>query len=637
MKNLNNFFLKILSLNIYLRKSFILIIDFFSLVLSYILSLNIVYGISFFSISSNLLRKGTLLALIGVCIFISLGQYRSLTRFITGSNLYRSIFRNLFFIVVAKFIFSQLNQVYILPFWIILFLISSILIVFSRIFICDLLFLLKRSGRFATKNIAIYGAGNAGAQLANSLKFSSSNIKIKFFIDDDPSLWRRNINGIKIFSPNTIEDFRKEIDQIFLAIPSLSPSSKRKIFNRLTSQGFELLIIPSIEEITSGKAKINSVRSIKIEDLLSRNAITSDPRLLGPGIFGKAICVTGAGGSIGSEICRQIVSLKPSKIVLLDISEHNLYLINKELINKNIPKEKIIPILVSASNFKAVEKIMKDHNIEVLFHAAAYKHVPLVESNPLEGLYNNIFTTKTICEVAEKLSIKEITLLSSDKAVRPTSIMGVSKRISELIFQAYSEKVSQKINSKSKFSMVRFGNVLGSSGSVVPLFKEQIALGGPVSITHRDITRYFMTIPEAAQLVLQASYLSQGGEIFLLDMGEPVKIFDLAVQMINLSGKNLKNEDNPDGDIDIIFTGLRPGEKLYEELLIDAKSHSTIHPLIFKANENFIHFDELIPILNDLEEKILSFDLENTLLILKKLVPEWNTQNSIIAKENINK
>ncbi len=635
MKNLNNLILNILNLNIYVRRSFMLIIDFFSLIFSYVLCLNIIYGINFFSISSSLLIRGTLLALIGICVFISLGQYRSLTRFFNGSNLYRPIFRNIFVIAFAKLIFSLFNENQTLPFWLLLFLISSCFTVFTRIFICDFIFFLKRNEQLSPKNIAIYGAGNAGAQLANSLKFSSSTIKIKFFIDDDPSLWRRNINGIKILPTNKIEEFKNEIDQIFLAIPSLSPTSKRKIFNKLTSQGFELLIIPSIEEITRGKAKIDSVRSIKIEDLLSRNTITSDPRLFGPGIFGKAICVTGAGGSIGSEICRQIISLNPSKLVLLDISEHNLYLIHKELTNKKIPKSKIIPVLGSASNLKIIEKTMKDHNIQVLYHAAAYKHVPLVESNALEGLYNNIFTTKTICEIADKLSIKEIILLSSDKAVRPTSIMGVSKRISELIFQAYAEKTTQDVNSNSKFSMVRFGNVLGSSGSVVPLFKEQIASGGPLSITHKDVTRYFMTIPEAAQLVIQASYLSQGGEIFLLDMGEPVKIIDLAAQMIKLSGKTIKNKDNLDGDLDIVFTGLRPGEKLYEELIIDAKSESTIHPLIFKANENYIPFDELIPALNDLEDKILSFELGNTLQILKKLVPEWNTENSNIVKKNI--
>ena len=289
-----------------------------------------------------------------------------------------------------------------------------------------------------------------------------------------------------------------------------------EIFNKLKGQGYEILIIPSIDEIANGKAKIDLVRPILIEDLLSRNSVSSDPRLLGPGINKKSICVTGAGGSIGSEICRQIVIFKPKRIVLVELCEHNLYQIHKELI-KNCDKSiEIIPILGNVSNYRFMELTLKKYEVQIIYHSAAYKHVPLVETNPIEGILNNILTTKTVCEISENLNIKEIILLSSDKAVRPTSVMGVTKRISELIFQAFSEKVKKEGHPAVKYSMVRFGNVLGSSGSVVPLFKEQIANGGPISITHPEVTRYFMTITEAAQLVLQAAVLSKGGDLFCL-------------------------------------------------------------------------------------------------------------------------
>tara|TARA_B100000941_G_scaffold255900_1_gene204860 strand:+ start:1 stop:1071 length:1071 start_codon:yes stop_codon:yes gene_type:complete len=351
-------------------------------------------------------------------------------------------------------------------------------------------------------------------------------------------------------------------------------------------------------------------------------------------IKNKIILITGGGGSIGSELCRQIIQHIPKKIVILEISEENLYKINEELLQLNIYKIKIVSILGSSSNFKLVNKTIKDNNIDIIFHAAAYKHVPLVELNPIEGIKNNIFSTVAVCEASAKNHIEKLILISTDKSVRPTNIMGASKRVAELVVQAYAEIESAKFKKditykETLFSMVRFGNVLGSSGSVVLKFKEQIKSGGPITLTDPNIIRYFMTIKEAAQLVIQSSVLSEGGDIFLLDMGDPVKIYDLAKQMINLSGLSIKNKNNIDGDIEIISSGLRPGEKLYEELLIDAEAEKTEHPLIFRAKENFLIMEEIIPKLENLKKNIDKRNKTQTLKILNELVKEWENQNKI--------
>ena len=333
--------------------------------------------------------------------------------------------------------------------------------------------------------------------------------------------------------------------------------------------------------------------------------------------------VTGAGGSIGSELCRQIIKFKPSKLILFERSEISLYKINQELVIPSNESISILPVLGCATNLKFVNKTILDNNIDFIFHAAAYKHVPLLEENALQGIYNNVFSTKCICMAAEKnKSIKGVILISSDKAVRPANIMGASKRLSELVVQAYAQKSQERIF-KTCFSMVRFGNVLGSSGSVVPLFKKQIELGGHITITDPNVIRYFMTITEAAQLVLQASSLSKGGDVFLLDMGEPVKIKQLAEKMISLNSLTIKDKNNCDGDIEIVSTGLRPGEKLFEELLIDSECEKTTHPLIFKAKEKFIHYEILFPKLQLLEQYLLNFDTNASLELLNDLVEEW--------------
>ena len=476
-------------------------------------------------------------------------------------------------------------------------------------------------------SIGIYGAGAAGTQLLASLKLSGRLNTVAFF-DDNPNLWGRKINEVKIYPPHQICKFKGNLKQILLAIPSINISRKRKIIKMLQNLELPILDIPSIDEITKGKTKIDALRPIPIEELLGREVIEAQSDLMDLAIKNKTILITGAGGSIGSELCRQVIQNKPKKIIILEISEENLYNINEELLQINTDNIRVISILGSSSNYKLINKIIIDNNIDIIFHAAAYKHVPIVELNPIEGIKNNIFSTVAVCEAAANNHIEKLILISTDKSVRPTNIMGASKRVAELIVQAYAEKESIFLKKDSTyketlFSMVRFGNVLGSSGSVVLKFKEQIKSGGPITLTDPNIIRYFMTITEAAQLVIQSSVLSEGGDIFLLDMGDPVKIYDLAKQMVNLSGLSIKNENNINGDIEIISTGLRPGEKLYEELLINAKSKPTSNPRIFKAYENSIKFLVVEKILKELKFHLESYNLEESLNILKKLVPEW--------------
>jgi FlaA1/EpsC-like NDP-sugar epimerase len=380
-----------------------------------------------------------------------------------------------------------------------------------------------------------------------------------------------------------------------------------------------LLQVPSVDDITSGRARIDALRPIAIEELLGRDVVPPNPDLLGPGIAGACVCVTGAGGSIGSELCRQILRLRPHRLVLLERSEPSLYAIHQELQGVFPAGVDLEPVLGSAADAALVERLLRQHGVTVVFHAAAYKHVPLVEANPLAGLANNVLSTRVVCHAATAAGVNEVVLISTDKAVRPTNVMGASKRLSELVVQAHA----QEGKGPTRFAMVRFGNVLGSSGSVVPLFRSQIAEGGPITLTHPEIIRFFMTIPEAAQLVLQAAVQAEGGDVFLLDMGEPVRIKDLAEQMVRLSGLSLRDVHNPKGDIEIVCTGLRPGEKLYEELLIDADSQPTSHPLIYRAQEQALAPELLWPQIDALEAAIQRQDVAAALEVLAALVPEW--------------
>ncbi len=555
------------------------------------------------------------------------GFYLNITRFIGSQSYYKFAKKNLVVIFLiylfGEFLNFRLPSIF---YFLKLYIICTSLIFFTRIFIRDLVMKYSKN-KIMNNSIGIYGAGAAGSQLLASLKLSG-RLNIIAFFDDNPKLWGKKINEVKIYPSSEIYKFKDNLKQILLAIPSIKISRKKIIIKMLQNLELPILDMPSIDEITKGKTKIDELRPIPIEELLGREVIEAQSDLMNLAIKNKTILITGGGGSIGSELCRQVIQQTPKKIVILEISEENLYKIDEELLKQNIDKIKIVSTLGSSSNFKLVSKIIKDNSVDIIFHAAAYKHVPIVELNPIEGIKNNIFSTFAVCEASAKNHIEKLILISTDKSVRPTNIMGASKRVAELIVQAFAEKESIKGNkdhayNKTLFSMVRFGNVLGSSGSVVLKFKEQINYGGPITLTDPNIIRYFMTIKEAAQLVIQSSVLSEGGDIFLLDMGDPVKIYDLAKQMVNLSGLSIKNEKNINGDIEIISTGLRPGEKLYEELLINAKSKPTSNPRIFKAYENSIKFLVVEEMLKELKFHLENYNLEESLNILKKLVPEW--------------
>ena len=555
---------------------------------------------------------------LGIPLYIFTGQYKSLTRYVGSRSLYYLISRNsiliLIIIIVGKFLKLSLPSGGNLIIFLIL---VSFISGGIRFLLRDILLYFSDFNKKNLKKVAIYGAGASGAQLEATLRLSYE-YSIEFFIDDNKELWRRSLNDIPIRSVDFLKNNINKIDQVLIAIPSLNKRNYKKILDKLSEYNISVLTIPSLSEIASGKSKINSLKPILIEDILGRDEIPPDPILLSKSINNKSILITGAGGSIGSELARKILEINPSKLVLLEINEPSLYQVQRELKN-NFPEKDIFSILGSASSKKLLENAIRDYRIDLIFHAAAYKHVPLVEENPIIGLENNIFSTLNICAVTQRLKVEKVVLISSDKAVRPTNLMGVSKRISELIFQAYSN--NKKYN--TCFSMVRFGNVLGSSGSVVPLFREQIQKGGPITITDKDMVRYFMTIEEASYLVIQASALAKGGEILLLDMGEPIFIKILAEKMINLAGLRVKNKTNPKGDIEIKYTGKRAGEKLYEELLISAESEKTLHPLIYKARENYINSEILLEELQNLKKYLRNFDYESTFKVLKNLVPEW--------------
>jgi FlaA1/EpsC-like NDP-sugar epimerase len=478
----------------------------------------------------------------------------------------------------------------------------------------------------AEKNILIYGAGDAGMQLSNSFA-DASQINIRGYLDDNVLLHGKTLNGVKIYGPDQISALVGElcIDEIYLAIPSASNEKFHAIVTSLGKLQIKIRTLPKLKNIVNGRVGLNDIRSIEIEDLLLRPPVLPNKLLMGMHISNKVILVTGAGGSIGSEICRQISDLNPKRLILVEHSEFNLYTIHRELLLlASIHAEanfEVIPMLVSVTDYEKLHKAMQFWMPDIVFHAAAYKHVSIVESNLASGLKNNIWGTINAAQSAYKAGVKNFILISTDKAVRPTSAMGASKRIAELVLQAFaSENHMMSQGHNTCFSIVRFGNVLGSSGSVVPLFQKQIKSGGPVTLRHKDITRFFMTIEEAAQLVIQSSSLSKGGDIFLLDMGQPIKIYDLAKKMIELSGFELKCEENPYGDIEIVVTGLEAGEKLYEEMLISRGALETSHPKILRAVEDGMDWIELSDGLIKLENAIEEYNIENIYKTLTDLV-----------------
>ncbi len=437
--------------------------------------------------------------------------------------------------------------------------------------------------------VMIYGAGSAGRQLAAALA-NSHEMRVAGYLDDDPRLQGSVMNGLTIYAPNDLPALVGSLDihDVLLAIPSASRQRRNEILQQLLQSHVSVRTLPGLTDLAQGRVHVSDLHELDIDDLLGRDAVVPDATLLDKDIKGKTVMVTGAGGSIGSELCRQITKIGPRRLLLLEQSEFALYQIDRELQETSVDGPEVIPLLGSACDARRLREIMGVRRPDTIYHAAAYKHVPLVEHNPAEGIRNNVFGTLTCAQVAQELGVADFVLISTDKAVRPTNVMGASKRLAEMALQALA---AQTVG--TQFTMVRFGNVLGSSGSVVPLFRQQIRDGGPITLTDPDVTRFFMTIPEASQLVIQAGAMAHGGDVFVLDMGEPVKIGDLARRMVELSGLTVRDAENPEGDIEIKVTGLRPGEKLYEELLIGEDPQPTAHPRIMKAHEKFLAWPEL--------------------------------------------
>lgn len=524
--------------------------------------------------------------LLAIPIFIPLGLYRTVVRYADERMLWTISYGAFILTAVlatGAFMFGMITipRSSFVIFW----LLAVCFITLSRWMARNLIHRADRMERIAKRErIAIFGAGRAGVQLAMALK-SSPEYQVLAFFDDHRDLQGTSISGIRVYNPDIAEKIISNfgLEGLILALPSASRSRRREIIQEFERFGLSMKIVPGMAELVGGKVRIEDLREVGIEDLLGRDPVPPDESLLSKCIEEKNVLVTGAGGSIGSELCRQILKRKPLSLVLFEASEFSLYKIEQEL-QAYDAETKIVSILGDVKDSAHLEKTLKENRIQTVYHAAAYKHVPLVEWNVLSGVQNNVLGTLSAAESAMNAGVDTFVLISTDKAVRPTNVMGASKRLSELILQGLSDLKS----SKTRFCMVRFGNVLGSSGSVVPLFKEQIRKGGPVTVTHPEVTRYFMTIPEAAQLVLQAGSMGSGGDVFVLDMGESVKIIDLAQKMIKLSGLSVKDDFSPEGDIAIEFTGLRPGEKLYEELLIGNNVSTTAHSRIRRAEESFI-------------------------------------------------
>jgi FlaA1/EpsC-like NDP-sugar epimerase len=476
--------------------------------------------------------------------------------------------------------------------------------------------------------IIIYGAGDAGAQLIAALIGGDDYLPVAL-VDDDPKLQNQRIYELKVYSPEHLEKLlaTPAATRILLAIPSASRRKRRHVLEFLSGFPIRVQTMPEITDIVTGKARVDDIRDVGVEELLSREPVPPNPELLDASVVDKNVLVTGAGGSIGSELCRQILALNPVRLVLFELSEASLYRIERELENlaKKLERSpEIVSLLGSVHHESRVREIMRAFDIQTVYHAAAYKHVPMVERNLFEGIHNNVFGTLHTVRAAIDSGVETFVLISTDKAVNPTSVMGATKRLSEEILQCYHSR-----NTETRLCMVRFGNVLESSGSVVPLFREQIRSGGPVTVTHRDIVRYFMTIPEAAQLVIQAAAMAKGGDLFVLDMGQPVRIDALARSMVNLMGCTIRDDDNPDGDIEIQYIGLRPAEKLYEELLIGASVSGTEHPRILRADEAFLSFEELDGLLRDLLDASKAQDHDRARDILLQAVKEYSPTNGI--------
>ena len=567
---------------------------------------------------------------ISIPLFIRVGLYRAMIRFIDQKIVYvvvLGVTLSLVVLVTAASIATRLEGLSRGVFGI--YWVSAILYMVAGRFIARGYFI-RVMGPIGGTRVAIYGAGEAGIQLASALRLVPDYAPVAF-IDDSRDMQGATIAGIRVYSSNNLEELiaTRGIREILVAMPSLTRSQQKVILNRLEPLKVRTKVTPPVGSLLSGQLRLQDVRDIEIEDLLGRDPVAPDMALLSSCITGKTVMVTGAGGSIGSELCRQIIRLKPARMLLLESSEYGLYAVEQELqgMRQSLMLDgevDLLPFLGSVLDQQKCMRILQSFGADTVYHAAAYKHVPLVEHNPIEGIRNNVFGTLSIARAAVEAGVGRFVLISTDKAVRPTNVMGCTKRMAELILQAFARE--QKT---TRFCMVRFGNVLGSSGSVVPLFHSQIMAGGPITVTHPEITRYFMTISEAAQLVLQAGGMGEGGDVFVLDMGEPVRIMDLAKRMVHLSGLEVKTDATPDGTIEIRQIGLRPGEKLYEELLIGANAQGTGHPLIMRAQEAEIPWAELMSALEQINDACNRFDYEAVRALLLEVVSEYAPQCGI--------
>ncbi|WP_027331166.1 polysaccharide biosynthesis protein [Marinimicrobium agarilyticum] len=551
---------------------------------------------------------------VSLAVFIRMGMYRAILRYMSTPamlTIVGCVFISALVLATASFLTnSKLPRS--IPF--IYLTIALLLIGAPRLMVRSVIMMLSRRSVDCKEPVIVYGAGYTGHQL--TLALQGSQYKPVAFVDDNPALSGTVIANIKVYSPTMIEALIRthRASKVLLALGSTPNSRRAQVIKRLESLAISVQTVPAIPDILSGKARIEHIRDVEIEDLLGRDPVTSQPELMNACITDKVVMVTGAGGSIGSELCRQIIQHRPRAIVLFELNEFSLYQIERELMDTPSYRENHInlySILGSVQKEHRVETIMRSFGVQTVYHAAAYKHVPLVEHNIVEGVRNNVYGTWYAAEAAIRAGVESFVLVSTDKAVRPTNIMGASKRLAELVLQGLAKRQSNTI-----FSMVRFGNVLGSSGSVVPLFREQIKNGGPVTVTHPEMVRYFMTIPEAAKLVIQAGAIGTGGDVFVLDMGEPVKIVDLATRMIHLSGLEVKDDDRPNGDISVEFTGLRPGEKLYEELLIGSNVAGTQHPGILRAEEHHLSWEETKNLLDELDVACHSYQCDRVKQLL---------------------
>ena len=560
---------------------------------------------------------------IAIPVFVSFGLYHSLIRYISFKALW-SIVQAVTLYALLWSMIGFMSSVDGIPRSVILinWLLGIVIIGGSRMVGRWLL-----SGGQDEKmtRVIIYGAGSAGRQLSIALT-QSVEYRPVAFVDDNLQLQRQSINGIEVFSRKDLDRLveKKNATEVLLAMPSISRIQRNEIIHFL--EPYKLLVrsLPGVSDLAQGKVKVADLREVSIKDLLGRDSVAPNEKLLKIKISDKVVMVTGAGGSIGSELCRQILFLKPKQLILFEISEYALYQIEHELDEIGMPYASIFPILGSVQDRGRLEKICKHFGVQTIYHAAAYKHVPLVEYNNSEGVLNNTFGTKIIAEVAIDAKVETFVLISTDKAVRPSNTMGATKRAAELVLQALSDQ-----DHSTCFTIVRFGNVLDSSGSVIPLFKKQIKDGGPITVTDANMVRYFMTIHEAVELVIQAGAMSKGGDVFVLDMGEPVRIYDLATRMIQLSGLHVLDDNNLDGDIEIKCIGLRPGEKLYEELLVGNNTSETDNPLILRAKEAMLDWVILKPILDQLHEATKKSDQEKVRELLIEIVPDFKPQCDI--------